>query len=145
MKFAALHNHWQALPAARKRLLAIGWLVVALMAMYVAARPLYTAWHTARHWQTLASQARALPTTQAMVADDWGRLASASALVLTEVRGDGATWQLAGRMERTDALAGFITRASTRGWRADDWNLSKDAEGLRFDLHLRPRLGAAQP
>lgn len=145
MKFDAVYAHWQALPPARQRLLAVGWLLVVLMALYVAGRPLLNAWQDALRWQALTSQASTLPPTRKMIADDWGGLASASALVLTEARSEGAGWQLGGRLERPDALAGFVERAAARGWRADGWLVSKDGEGLRFDLQLQPRGGEPQP
>lgn len=145
MKFDAVYAHWQALPPARQRLLAAGWLLVALMIIYVAGRPLLNAWQDALRWQTLAIQASTLAPTQQLLADDWGRHASASALVLTDVRPDGAGWQLGGRLERPDALAAFVERAAARGWRADSWLVSKDDEGLRFDLQLQPRGGEPRP
>lgn len=132
-----MRAHWQALPPPRQRLLAAGWVLVVMMAVYVAGRPLINAWQESQGWRSLAGQARALPVAQPLVADDWGSLASATGLVLTEVTPDGAAWRLSGRMGRADALGSFIDRAMTRGWHAQRWHIGKDAEGLVFELEFR--------
>lgn|GEM_PF-1090517 len=128
--------HWQALPPARQRLLAAGWLLVMLMAVYVLGRPLFNAWQESLRWRNLADQASTLPVSQRLTADDWGSLANATGLVLTAVAQNEASWQLRGRMERADALGSFIERATARGWHAQRWQIGKDAEGLLFELDL---------
>lgn len=132
-----MRAHWQALPPPRQRLLAAGWVMVLLMAVYVAGRPLINGWQESQRWRSLAGQASMLPVAQRLTADDWGSLASATGLVLTEVSQEGAAWRLSGRMERSDALGSFIDRAMTRGWHTQRWHIGKDTEGLVFELDLQ--------
>ncbi|TLX54573.1 type II secretion system protein GspM [Stutzerimonas nosocomialis] len=138
MSLDPLFSHWQGLPPARQRLLAVGWLLVALMAAYVAGRPLLNGWQDALRWRQLAIEAQALAQSRALVADDWGALGQASGVVLTEVREADGDWSVEGRLPRAGALAALVERVVAQGWRVEAWAVRRDAEGLAFTLVARP-------
>lgn len=138
MTLARIHQQWQALPAGRQRLLLIGWLLVALMLLYLLARPLLGAWQDAREWRRLAQQAQGLPVVVPMSADDWAALGQASGAVLSEIIARERGWQLAGRVTRIEALSALLERSAAQGWQSTTWQVQRGAEGMSFRLLLLP-------
>lgn len=138
MTLARINQQWQALPAMRQRALLIGWALLALMLLYLLARPLLGAWQDAREWRWLAQQAQSLPVVVPMTADDWAALGQVSGTVLSEVSAAEQGWQLAGRVTRVEALSALLEQAAAHGWQAATWQVQRGAEGMSFRLSLLP-------
>lgn len=145
MTLAHIRQQWQALPAARQRLLLVGWALVALLLLYLLARPLLGAWQEAREWRRLAQQAQSLPQVTVMSADDWAALGQASGVTLSEVSARERGWQLAGRAARIESLSTLLERAAAQGWQSPAWQVQRGTDGMSFQLTLQQAGEAGQP
>jgi len=137
-----LLQHWQRLPAERRRL-ALGGLVILVLAAILLLRPTPGSRPATADWSQLADQARALPVAQPLQEADWRGAVSGvtfSALTLAE-----PAWQLRGEATDVGAVERLQAWARTRGWLPRTLKVSSQPSGVGFELEVLAILTGRAP
>lgn len=129
----AILQHWQRLPAERRRLV-LGGLVILLLAAILLLRPTPGSQPAAVDWVRLAEEARALPVAQPLQEADWRAAVGGvtfSALTLAE-----PTWQLRGEAVDVGAVERLQAWARARGWLPRTLRVRSQPTGVAFELEV---------
>lgn len=126
-----------ALPATRRYLLLVGWVVVLTLLLVLIGRPVVALCKELRQWPGLAQQAQALSSTTATFSNEyWQAWASARNLLLTRVEQRGDVWQLQGELSDAYTLTQLMRSIQDQGARPLRWSLERGHQGLVFSLDV---------
>ncbi|HCV77497.1 hypothetical protein [Pseudomonas oryzihabitans] len=130
---STLLQRWQRLPAERQRL-ALGGLVILLLAAILLLRPTPGSRPAAVDWVRLAEEARTLPVAQRLQEADWrGAVGGVtfSALSLAE-----PVWHLRGEAADVGAVERLQAWARARGWLPQRLRIRSQPTGVAFELDV---------
>ncbi|NRH43591.1 hypothetical protein [Pseudomonas sp. MS15a(2019)] len=128
-----LLQRWQRLPAERRRL-ALGGLVILLLAAILLLRPAPGSRPVSVDWVRLAEEARALPVAQPLQEADWRGAVDGvtfSALTLGE-----PVWHLRGDAVNVAAVERLQAWARVRGWLPRTLRIRSQPTGVAFELEV---------
>lgn len=121
----------------RRRML-LAWLLIALLACFLVFREGLGYWREMAQWRTLAESAVVMRSGPTLSLERLRQSAQARRVELLEVQAQDEGWQVRGKVDNAQALQDWLQALRTEGVRLVQWGLSREGDGLRFDVQVQP-------
>ncbi|CAK16960.1 type II secretion system protein GspM [Pseudomonas entomophila] len=121
----------------RRRML-LAWLLIALLACFLVLREGLGYWRELAQWRALAESAVGMRTGPTLSLERLRQSAQARRVELLEVQAQDEGWQVRGKVGDAQSLLDWLQALRTEGARLVQWGLSREGDGLRFDVQVQP-------
>ncbi|MCG8293959.1 type II secretion system protein GspM [Pseudomonas entomophila] len=121
----------------RRRML-LAWLLVALLACFLVFREGLGYWRELAQWRALAESVVGMRTGPTLSLERLRQSAQARRVELLEVQAQDDVWQVRGKVGDAQALQDWLQALRTEGARLAQWGVSREGDGLRFDVQVQP-------
>ena len=112
--------------------------LIVLLSSMLLVREGVAQWRVLSQWQALAQTAVSLQGGTTLNLERLRQSGQARQIELLEVVTQGEAWHLRGQVGDEQALLGWVRALQAEGAQPLQWGLEQDAQGMRFDLVLRP-------
>ncbi|USS57057.1 type II secretion system protein GspM [Pseudomonas kermanshahensis] len=112
--------------------------LIVLLSSMLLVREGVAQWRVLSQWQALAQTAVSLQGDTTLNLERLRQSGQARQIELLEVVTQGEAWHLRGQVGDEQALLGWVRALQAEGAQPLQWGLEQDAQGMRFDLVLRP-------